>query len=1731
MERNNKFYNGIPHNDKAPSFRKETDRHIRNRKLWLLLAVGLSIVADGVVSALLGTATKGDYYWLAPLGLAIVDLALFVDLFFVNLQQKYAAAHRTLFVLLSLALLAASLVAPTFDPQHTVLSLVAAVLIGVVQTVKIVVVLILSVVGKHPTFDFARRAWSIALTLLVGAVLTTYVGLNFEYGFMGQRVSYFDKKCTLVFALDENDEYRVVDCYADGNVIDVPQTFNGKKVTSLDCTALQHDYITQIDLHGGDFYFANAHLSTLSADRELVVNAPRDQVDALRRSLFADAWTVASVSQSARVLFNAVRPADLGPNETYYNISFGDVYPKDKLRYFATIIKRADEPFALADLSAAEDTDYLAHNDLQSQADLQWCYQYNDGYVLADESAHDGKVSLAFEQVYKMQLGEGNDAVWHMPAEYETLYFASSQLAERFASLPRRDGFDVTWLADTETDTVDSAQALARYFARTASTEVTLSPRWEVLPPTILEVSSDKDFALTYGEDTGLTITAEAALPVYYTLSKDGAALATSDVGSFDLLQMRPADSGLYTIGAICKDADVTSLVSPEVQYAFALQISPRKVRLDWLLPDGEFDNTDRPIVCDLHAEDVINGDVVGLALDKYSVFDAGVYTVSATLQKDDAANYYLEQEDAVQTFSVLPKTIDVVWTDEGEYVYDGTRLSPIAETSVFGQTQRLTVMGAGVDAGEYIATALAIDDNYTIGEGETHRYTILPKPVQVAEWSDSAYTYDGAVHSPAVLSLTGTIADDEQTALAALRYAGDTQSIAAGSYAIEVSFAQGSNYRFDEAPVWPYVIARKTIEVAEWDAISFVYSAQAQKPAVVRLEGCVSGEENATMAALLYSDWSDHIDRNAEYTVAVRLPDDTNYAFAAEQSVTYAILPKPIAVEWGNAALVYTGTAQAPTPTVTGINGQVPYSLVGDQIDAGEGYIATISSLDDNYTLTNISCQYAIAPYALSVEWGDVDFVYNGNMQAPTAQAIGLAGEAISIEVAGGHTDAGAHYTALASVEANANYTVANSQIDYSIAPLNVSTVWGNAVLVYNGQRQAPSATLTGLGGYQVPYRLAGDQTDAGTGYTAYVEAEDANYLADNASCTYDILPLGIDVEWGDLSIPYDGDAHAPAATADRLDGSALTITVGPAATDVGEEYEAVAAIQGDANYYIRNDSTTFAIVPRPIEAVWGNLSFVYNGKAQRPTATAIGAKGKRLTLSVNASATDVGQYYALAILDDDNYDLSNTVAQYSITPKAVTVYWGDTTLVYNGTLQVPAALAYGVDGGHVQLLTEGEQKATGSDYTATVRTDNANYTLDNASTAFAIVPKAATLRWSQLTDEELVYSGTTKSLSATVANLAEGDQCTVTVAVTAGMDARNAGAFSYTATALSNANYTLEGGIGTTSRQYVISPKALTITVGDNTVTYGDEAQYGGMSHEGLVDGDTLLSIGLNATLTSAYSAGSDVGNYEISCNYLPPQNYAVSVQTGVLTVVAKPIDVIWSNLALTYNGLSQIATATPTDVIGTDEVTLVVSGAERNAGTYTATVTGISSANYVPAAGAQLTQDYTIAPLAMTIAVEDCSVCYGDDAPDFGVRYQSFAAGDSEQTLSTLPIAVCDYTPGDDVGEYAITIAGATDPNYTFAYQGGTLTVNAKERTLPVVQIESWTYGEDAAQPRVLGEVEEAEQTTVVFYYRAIGGEWTTDVPTEAGEYEVKAVLGATGHYLGAESEAVAFAIEEA
>ena len=146
-------------------------------------------------------------------------------------------------------------------------------------------------------------------------------------------------------------------------------------------------------------------------------------------------------------------------------------------------------------------------------------------------------------------------------------------------------------------------------------------------------------------------------------------------------------------------------------------------------------------------------------------------------------------------------------------------------------------------------------------------------------------------------------------------------------------------------------------------------------------------------------------------------------------------------------------------------------------------------------------------------------------------------------------------------------------------------------------------------------------------------------------------------------------------------------------------------------------------------------------------------------------------------------------------------------------------------------------------------------------------------------------------------------------------------------------------------------------------------------------------------------------------------------------------------------------------------------------------------------------------------LTVTAENKSKTYGDADPAFTFSYSGFLGSDSASDIDTPP--TCSVAvPHTNVGTYPITCSGGADNNYTFSYNGGTLTVNQAGVLTVTAENKSKTYGD-------------ADPAFTFSYSGFLGSDSASDIDTpptcgvavphtEVGSYPITCSGGADNNY---------------
>ena len=467
---------------------------------------------------------------------------------------------------------------------------------------------------------------------------------------------------------------------------------------------------------------------------------------------------------------------------------------------------------------------------------------------------------------------------------------------------------------------------------------------------------------------------------------------------------------------------------------------------------------------------------------------------------------------------------------------------------------------------------------------------------------------------------------------------------------------------------------------------------------------------------------------------------------------------------------------------------------------------------------------------------------------------------------------------------------------------------------------------------------------------------------------------------------------------------------------------------------------------------------SKVYTGQ----TLTANISENGLYTVKENNGGIDVNEYVVqLTLKDPTNYRWEDgtidTTVKFNITQATPVVTKPTTkTLTYNGSEQ-ELVNAASTNGGTVKYSLDNKNWSTSiptgkaaKEYTIYYKVEgNKNFKdADVQEITNKINPRTIDLNW----NKELTYNGKEQLPTATVSNLADGDECEVIVD---GNQHKNAGTYEATATKVSNQNYKLPENVTTS---YTIGKKTLSIEdlkAVNRKYNGTSEVALQGGTLTGVVGNDKVSidmpkmgtvessNAGENKAVSYTKSAlsGEDKDNYELSETAWPTLTVTISKTDESNTVITTT----QNELDKTYDGYEVVDVKSTSNNKTTPVVEYSVKGKNeytttkpKDAGEYTVRVTYPADDNYEKSS---VTKNFTIKKMKTRVSAIDLSKTYGEKGYELMYSFDRLARGDR------LTGIILTREEGEDVGTYKIKVSQkeGSNPNYDITFKDGTYTIN--------------------------------------------------------------------------------------
>lgn len=716
------------------------------------------------------------------------------------------------------------------------------------------------------------------------------------------------------------------------------------------------------------------------------------------------------------------------------------------------------------------------------------------------------------------------------------------------------------------------------------------------------------------------------------------------------------------------------------------------------------------------------------------------------------------------------------------------------------------------------------------------------------------------------------------------------------------------------------------------------------------------------------------------DYTLTAASGNDNYviYDTEATRTTSFKVKPAPLAVTVNGKTITYgdTVTFSESDLTFKGFVGGETASVLGGTAIFTHGYeqfsdvgtytVKASGLTSENYKITYNKGTLTVIKYGLKLSWSDLAFFYDKTARVPTAAITNplpsdAADPGLNVSVTTGEAINAGSYTAKASVPDDGNYYIASGEtktftINKRKATVTVTLtkaeiLFGSeaptAEIIYSGVLDGDSLGTPAFdyGGYK-------KGSDVGT-YTVTVKGlANGNYDIKTTSANFTVTPYGLNIEWSDTPFTYNKTAQKPIATIKNpitgLAAPVVTVTTysetGVAADAINAgSYTAKASVT-DGNYSIASGETAnFTINKKSVTIIVGK-SVTYGDTAtfSENDLTITGLIGND---TLGGNPTFASEYTAGSPVAEEGYAITVTFSETALNPnysldslvitgtltvnkKALTIKVKDCSVNYGGDPDFELEYTAFVNGETSAVLSgkpvfdcdyEKGTSPAGKTYIVKVSGfTSENYKINYLPGTLTVSKKSVTIT---IEDKTIIYGDEAPtSYGYTIKDTLTDEDISTDefTAIKSEIDfacsyekGYPAGDYKITATC-NNDNYTLTVPSG----KLTVSPKTVTVTTKEKSITYGDETPTftsDDLICDGLISGDTL---GTPAFDYGGYVKGSSAGKYTVTVSGLANGNYNIvytTDTTGKLVVNKYGLRLTWSNTTLTYNGTAQAPTPT--------------------------------------------------------------------------------------------------------------------------------------------------------------------------------------------------------------------------
>ncbi len=855
---------------------------------------------------------------------------------------------------------------------------------------------------------------------------------------------------------------------------------------------------------------------------------------------------------------------------------------------------------------------------------------------------------------------------------------------------------------------------------------------------------------------------------------------------------------------------------------------------------------------------------------------------------------------------------------------------------------------------GSYSITASgAASPNYTFSyQPGTDLFTITPAPLTITA-DNAAIKVGDPLPDPASYSATflglvaGDLASDYAASLGFTNQASD--SSASGSFAITPGGVVDANYSITFVD-GTLTIGNQILTVTA-DSLARLYG-QANPAFSASYLGFVNGDDASVLTTPVSFTTSAVVGSSVgTYAIVPGGASAANYDMNFVNG-TLTINPAALTIRATDASRRYGAANPAFSASYIGlVAGDSAADLPGLSVTSnalvgspvGNGYTITpAGAVNANYTISYQSGSLSVTPAPLTITANAASRVYGAADPVFSATFGGLVAGDSAADISGlsltsdalVDSPVGSGYSITPAGANNPNYSYTYVGASYSITPAALRITAIDATRRYGDADPAFSASYSGLVAGDTAADIIGlgftsAAADADVGSYSLIPggASNPNYSISYQSGSLTITRRPATITAPDVTYTY-GDAVPSVTTSvsglasfdtrDALGIISLTSDGLATGADAGS-YPLTPSSWGSTNYSISYQPGMLTVAPRPATITALDATRLY-GDADPSFGVSydgiFASEFDAALVTIASSAqldSDIGRYAITpSAYADPNYAVSFVAGTLRIDPAPLQLQVDPSTRVYGDPnpafsytltgLKFNESAASVIRGGSWQTTAQPDSAV--GDYVVDFSGAGAvNYALVTSAGTLSITPRPITLSVADVS-RLYGYDNPSFTLASSSNLLPELDPVEEVVSLSS-----TAGRFSYvgnypiTATLL-DANYSLTATSGTLT----IDPIPVNLVVDDITRYYGEENPFFfpyQVVDTTLPEG-VVMEVSFNFGTLVDTNAGSPVGFYQITNRgaVLDTRRFTLnSLQTGVMTVLPRPVTLVPNSLNVTY------------------------------------------------------------------------------------------------------------------------------------------------------------------------------------------------------------------------------------